>query len=153
MDVLALWTEDDAVSSVLGVVLMVAITIILAVVVGVFVLGIGQSLTSPTPDVTFDYSTDVNEDPSTKSSVTILHAGGDALQSNNLEVAIGGETAWAAGSDSSPYSDTTNWPEQVTGGDRLRIEDGGSTIKGGEEVLVIWSNENQATILSKTKME
>jgi FlaG/FlaF family flagellin (archaellin) len=152
MDVLAFCTEDDAVSSVLGVVLMVAITIILAAIVGTFVLGIGEGLTNPTPEVVFDYSTDVNDDDSKKSSVTILHAGGDGLESERLEVTIEGETAWAGGSDSGPYTATRNWPNEVTGGDRLRLEDDTTTINGGEEVLIIWTGENQATILSKTKM-
>jgi len=108
MDVLAFCTEDDAVSSVLGVVLMVAITIILAAIVGTFVLGIGEGLTNPTPEVVFDYSTDVNDDDSKKSSVTILHAGGDGLESERLEVTIEGETAWAGGSDSGPDADGTS---------------------------------------------
>ncbi|MFT4892012.1 MAG: flagellin-like protein, partial [Halobacteriales archaeon] len=43
MNVKELFTDDDAVSPVIGVILMVAITVILAAVIGAFVLNIGSS--------------------------------------------------------------------------------------------------------------
>ncbi|ELK55548.1 flagellin-like protein, partial [Haloferax sp. BAB-2207] len=39
-----LLAEDDAVSPVIGVILMVAITVILAAVIGTFVLGLGDQV-------------------------------------------------------------------------------------------------------------
>jgi FlaG/FlaF family flagellin (archaellin) len=151
MDVRAFCADDTAVSSVLGVILMVAITIILAAIVGTFVLGIGQGLTSATPQTAFEYSTDY--DPGDNSSVTILHAGGDAIEQQTLEVTIGGQTAWKAGQEESPFDQTSEWPKQVTAGDRLGLEDDGSTIDKGDEVLLIWTGESKATILSKTTVE
>ena len=49
--------DDDAVSPVIGVILMVAITVILAAVIGTFVLGLGDQVqnTSPQASFTFDY--------------------------------------------------------------------------------------------------
>ncbi|WP_115862886.1 type IV pilin [Halorussus litoreus] len=41
-----LFTDDDAVSPVIGVILMVAITVILAAVIGTFVLDLGQNAAS-----------------------------------------------------------------------------------------------------------
>ena len=47
--------EDRAVSPVIGVILMVAITVILAAVIGTFVLGLGESVQqNPTAGVTVD---------------------------------------------------------------------------------------------------
>ncbi|MDX1747991.1 MAG: type IV pilin N-terminal domain-containing protein, partial [Halobacteriales archaeon] len=43
MNIKQLFTDDDAVSPVIGVILMVAITVILAAVIGAFVLGIGDN--------------------------------------------------------------------------------------------------------------
>lgn len=157
MDVRAFCSDDDAVSSVLGVILMVGITIILAAIVGTFVLGIGQGLTSATPQVAVEYSTDYN--PSDNSSVTILHAGGDAMEQKNLEVTIAGQTAWKAGSVKNGYDETSPWPKQVTAGDRLGLEEqlpggtGPDAIEEGDEVLLIWTGEGKATILSKTTIE
>jgi flagellin-like protein len=48
-----LFTDDDAVSPVIGVILMVAITVILAAVIGAFVLGFGDSQSSA-PSASFD---------------------------------------------------------------------------------------------------
>lgn len=49
--------EDRAVSPVIGVILMVAITVILAAVIGTFVLGLGDQVqqTSPNAQFSFDY--------------------------------------------------------------------------------------------------
>jgi len=44
MNLKALLADDDAVSPVIGVILMVAITVILAAVIGTFVLGLGENV-------------------------------------------------------------------------------------------------------------
>jgi len=67
-----LFTDEDAVSPVIGVILMVAITVILAAVIGAFVLGIGGSQTQ-TPQASFEFSGD-----------TVIHSGGDTLQMDQL---------------------------------------------------------------------
>jgi flagellin-like protein len=54
MKVSNLFTDDDAVSPVIGVILMVAITVILAAVIGAFVLNIGGSQDTA-PSVSFDF--------------------------------------------------------------------------------------------------
>jgi len=46
MQLKQLFTDDDAVSPVIGVILMVAITVILAAVIGTFVLDLGQNAAS-----------------------------------------------------------------------------------------------------------
>lgn len=65
--------EDRGVSPVIGVILMVAITVILAAVIGAFVLGLGDDLGSssgPQASLSFDGDAD---------GVTITHNGGDDL--------------------------------------------------------------------------
>ena len=83
-------TESDgtrAVSPVIGVILMVAITVILAAVIGSFVLGLGESVDSA-PQASFDFS--VNE---TEDSLVVTHRGGDTIEINNIEVRVGGSDA------------------------------------------------------------
>ena len=83
-------TESDgtrAVSPVIGVILMVAITVILAAVIGSFVLGLGESVDSA-PQASFDFS--VNE---TEDSLVVTHRGGDTIEINNIEVRVGGNDA------------------------------------------------------------
>jgi len=75
-----LFTEDDAVSPVIGVILMVAITVILAAVIASFVLGLGdQSDPAPTVDWDFEYD-------GTAGELEITHSDGDELDANNVFV-------------------------------------------------------------------
>ncbi|SDM94340.1 flagellin N-terminal-like domain-containing protein [Halogranum gelatinilyticum] len=69
-------TDDRAVSPVIGVILMVAITVILAAVIGTFVLGLGDSVsdTSPQASLSFDYTADAAD-----STIEVTHSGGDAI--------------------------------------------------------------------------
>lgn len=148
MQLRALFVEDDAVSSVLGVVLMVAVTIVLAAVVGTFVLGIGEELTDESPQVSFDYSFDVNE--SGDSSVLILHGAGDELDRSTLEVTVAGETAYEAGESRNGYTVNDPWPEQIRSGDRLGFE--GDAIEGGDTVRIFWHSGDRSAIIGEERI-
>ena len=74
-------TDDRAVSPVIGVILMVAITVILAAVIGTFVLGLGDSLGDSQP--TAQLSVDVDED---STNVTISHDGGDGIDLDDVDI-------------------------------------------------------------------
>jgi flagellin-like protein len=87
----SLCDDDSAVSPVIGVILMVAITVILAAVIGTFVLGLGDSLqqapqsqisvedAEPQSPVDGGYSND---------TFTISHDGGDELVSGNYRIVV-----------------------------------------------------------------
>jgi len=77
MQLKQLFTDDDAVSPVIGVILMVAITVILAAVIGAFVLDIGnQQEQTPQASLTIESSN--------SSSVTISHDSGDSLSGEDV---------------------------------------------------------------------
>ena len=77
MDLKQLFTEDDAVSPVIGVILMVAITVILAAVIGAFVLNIGGNQeTAPQNQFDFEYNS--------SGGVTVSHGGGGSLDARQL---------------------------------------------------------------------
>lgn len=82
MRVRALFDGDDAVSPVVGVILMVAITIILAATAASFVLGFGDQVgeTPPQTSVEFDY------DPAGNGNLTVTHVGGDPLVPERIAV-------------------------------------------------------------------
>ena len=73
--------DDRAVSPVIGVILMVAITVILAAVIGTFVLGLGDSLgdSQPTAQLSAD---------ATSGDLTIEHGGGDTIPANELRIQV-----------------------------------------------------------------
>jgi flagellin-like protein len=86
MQIKNLLTEDEAVSPVIGVILMVAITVILAAVIGTFVLGLGDQVqdTSPQASFSFQYNAGTNE------SVNVTHDGGDAIDATQLNASVSG---------------------------------------------------------------
>jgi flagellin-like protein len=100
-----LFRDDDgerAVSPVIGVILMVAITVILAAVIATFVLGLGEQVGSSAPQATFQFSQDnvtyQDADPHTYAAtqVVITHQGGATIEGENLRVTVNGDQAWDA---------------------------------------------------------
>jgi len=91
MELKQLYEDDDAVSPVIGVILMVAITVILAAVIASFVLGLGNSATNTNPQASFSFEfeeveeADSNTDE-TNGLVTISHDGGDTIADNELYI-------------------------------------------------------------------
>jgi flagellin-like protein len=75
--------DDRGVSPVIGVILMVAITVILAAVIGTFVLGLGDSLGDSQPTAQLNADLDESAD-----EFTIEHAGGDSIESDSLRVIV-----------------------------------------------------------------
>ena len=71
--------DDDAVSPVIGVILMVAITVILAAVIGTFVLGLGDDLGQTAPSASYDVQGDVDDDEG-----ELFHDGGDPIEQSQL---------------------------------------------------------------------
>jgi flagellin-like protein len=69
--------DGRAVSPVIGVILMVAITVILAAVVGSFVFGIGSQVQPSSPNANFQF--DYSDAGSGTYNVTARHGGGDTI--------------------------------------------------------------------------
>lgn len=125
----ALLGDDAAVSPVIGVILMVAVTVILAAVIGTFVLGIGTQVTTQTPKVSFGFVFDGTD------KVTITHRGGDEIQKDQLTVRIGGAKV--------PDSCLGGWPSEVSAGDTTTIDAAGScsvTMNQGDKIQIIWKD-------------
>jgi flagellin-like protein len=112
MNLKKLFNDDDAVSPVIGVILMVAITVILAAVIASFVLGLGdQNNPAPTVDFEFDYN-------SGDSYVQVTHGDGDEVEAQNLYIrgqnldsasfSSGTSGSWNNLTDISPPSSTVN---------------------------------------------
>ncbi len=76
MDIKNIFKKDDAVSPVIGVVLMVAITVILAAAIGSSVFGQGTSESAPQANINVQFSNYTSTIPY---NITIEHLGGDSL--------------------------------------------------------------------------
>jgi flagellin-like protein len=139
MKVKQLFTDDSAVSPVIGVILMVAITVILAAVIGSFVLNLGGSLgqsTAPQASFGFDYNT-------TSNNTTITHQTGDSIDAERLSTAglSGGSQNWTS----------VGVTGTVSAGTSAEFNNGGSW--SGETIRVVWTSEtgeDSATLSTST---
>ena len=122
-----LFTDDSAVSPVIGVILMVAITVILAAVIGTFVLNLGQGINQSAPQASFGF------DYNSTTNVTITHQTGDTIEGNQLNTTISGSNSWETSSD--------NW-DGMTVSAGTSIEKDPSTDFSGETIRVVWSSQN-----------
>ncbi|EMA68288.1 hypothetical protein C468_02442 [Halorubrum kocurii JCM 14978] len=74
-------------SPVIGVILMVAITVILAAVIGTFVLGLGDQLGDTAPQASFD----VVELSDADGNITFAKTGGQTIDAGDLTLSISGD--------------------------------------------------------------
>jgi flagellin-like protein len=152
-----IFTDDDAVSPVIGVILMVAITVILAAVIGTFVLGLGDQVsnTSPQASFTFDFNdeADYDNDNSVEGDqLTITHDGGDGITATQLTVVS--QTSANLSSTSNPSSPSTATSETaddtglkdddtVSAGTTLYLQTtSASTELNSDTVRVTWQSQN-----------
>ncbi|WP_277543500.1 type IV pilin N-terminal domain-containing protein [Haloarcula laminariae] len=145
-------TDDDAVSPVIGVILMVAITVILAAVIATFVLGLGDSLGNQAPQATWDISTDnLGDGNADNDRVIVTHEGGDSVDQTNIQVNIDGTNAFDKGSTSSDWttiSAETDWSTDTSAGDKLTLEEDGSGVASGDvTVRVVWEDAGSSSVL------
>jgi len=117
MNLKQLFTDDDAVSPVIGVILMVAITVILAAVIGAFVLDIGGSQESA-PQVQWDWS-----DDAAQNDTVLSHGGGDTVN-NPSQLSIDGDVNTSSPDYSGMQLDNSNLfgTGSITANDEATIE-------------------------------
>ncbi len=132
--------NEEAVSPVIGVILMVVITVIIAAVLAVFAFGVGAPTQTPQASLKI---TAVN---ATNGTVWVQHFGGDSLRSKDMKITV--ETLNGDGSilgTTSFDADTTN-TLAFEAGDTLAIHtitatslsiNGNSVVVGSPAVLPI----------------
>ncbi|MFB6132736.1 MAG: type IV pilin [Halanaeroarchaeum sp.] len=104
--------DSRAVSPVIGVILMVAITVILAAVIGTFVLGLGQQVSSTAPQATLSMTPDAPTD-----NITVSHNGGSAIAANSITIQVRNETS----GNVLKFNPDANSANELTVGDTLII--------------------------------
>ncbi|MFB6129391.1 MAG: type IV pilin [Salinigranum sp.] len=150
MKLKALLSDRQAVSPVIGVILMVAITVILAAVIGTFVLGLGDQVSQSQPNANIGFQYNINNGAGNH-KITITHKGGDKLDPKTLKVTINSSAVWSKGNDANigdNFDATSGWSSSITAGDSLTItENSTATITNGEHIRVIWSADNGDTAI------
>ncbi|MEF8783432.1 MAG: type IV pilin N-terminal domain-containing protein [Haloarculaceae archaeon] len=136
MKLRTLFDDDSAVSPVIGVILMVAITVILAAVIATFVLGLGDQVSDTAPQASFDFDYDTSAGPSDQGNLTITHTGGASIPASQLNVTNGTTQSWEALGGTS---------DDVTAGNSVTFQN----VSTDDTVRVIWTNQeetNSATL-------
>lgn len=139
-------TAEDAVSSVIASVLLVAVTIVLVAAIGTFLLGIGATATESQPTVSFSVSSGTVAGNDT---VSLTHASGSAVPASELTVQVGGQDAWSGESGTtSEFVALQTWSGEVSGGDTLQLkEDGANSVETGDAVVVVWASGERSGVV------
>jgi len=138
MRIKQLLNDDSAVSPVIGVILMVAITVILAAVIATFVLGLGEQVSQTSPNASFTFDYDDSASPSSDDFVgnvsgaagnlTITHAGGPNISPDQMF------TTGSSVSDGGAWDNVQS--DDVSAGDSATI-----AVDSGDTISVTWEND------------
>ena len=121
--------DDRAVSPVIGVILMVAITVILAAVIASMTLGLGDSAqTAPTAKFNFEQS---------GNNVVVTHQSGATLTEENS----GNITVSYTNGSPASTGPTTSLSSGISAGDEVAS----ITADSGTEVKIIWNSPDGGT--------
>ena len=134
--------DDRAVSPVIGVILMVAITVILAAVIGAFVFGLGDQIQETAPNAQIS----ITEIDVTGDTVTFVHNGGDTFHDGNtveIRVTAAGEEVGSL----TPGDDFTDG--QFRAGDQLTASGGTASIDDGDTIRVVWVGEGRSNVIAQ----
>jgi flagellin-like protein len=118
--------SDRAVSPVVGVALLIAITVILAAVIGFVVLDTTDAENAASTDARMDFSGDASN------GVTIAHEGGDSIDENNLVVKVNGNTT--------SYTANTGGDGVFATGESLEIA--AADVTQDDRVVVVYQDPN-----------
>jgi len=128
MQLKKLFENDDAVSPVIGVILMVAITVILAAVIATFVLGLGEQISDSSPQASFDFDYASDQD-----NLTVTHVGGESIKASDLR--LRGSTG--PGTNEGKWSDINGY-------------DGSSDIGAGDDIMINVTSSDTVRVIWET---
>lgn len=117
-------STERAISPIISVTLMVAIVVVLAGTVSVFVLGLGETVGDPAP------STALEVEKTENGTVELAHVAGETLVRENLGV-NGGEIR------------KSEMPERIDAGTTIDID----PDRDADEITVTWEKEGQSAVL------
>jgi flagellin-like protein len=128
------WTDRGA-SSVIGTILLVGVTIIIAATVTVLALGVVETGSSDAPTMSVSYTL---VDSGSDQAIAVTHASGDSIPAENLYV-IGSKNVDIGGPPGTPGGADDQWAsprEQFVEGNNGPQVDVGDRWEAGETVYV-----------------
>ncbi|MGB9986642.1 type IV pilin [Salarchaeum japonicum] len=161
--------DERGVSPVIGVILMVAITVILAAVIGAFVLNLGNDIQNTAPTASIG-ATDAGQQLNSTGDQTVLyinHQQGDSIKQSNLRITVSNESgaqiaditwnttkgSWDAGTNSNlNVSSGALSDSSFDAGDQLTLKEvSGTNVTAGQTLTVqIIDTESGSTVATPT---
>jgi flagellin-like protein len=129
MQIPEIFKRDDAVSPVIGVILMVAITVILAAVIAAFVFGLGSPESAPQASLKMSSNSDDN--------ITVAHQGGDLIFNDTTELIVTNV------SSSDVLNIDYNMPDEFSVGDSFEINGTSFTFNSTTNVKLVDTQSDQ----------
>lgn len=115
---------------------MVAITVILAAVIGTFVLGLGDQVQETSPNAQWNW--DVNS----SDGLNLVHEGGDSVEVSALGVTTSNNSPT---NDCSVAGDWSDSDSEVTAGNTCEVE---TTVQSDTTYRLIWTGQGSSSTLS-----
>ena len=137
--------NEDAVSPVIGVMLMLVVTIVIAAVVAAFAGGIATD-TEPTPSVVLTADAYAAKD-SNPAKVVLQSLSGDRLETAGLDVVVYSGDGALLAKGTVPTKE-----KYFTPGMKLTVEltvENGKTINAGDRIQIVTSYNDKHTVLDK----
>jgi flagellin-like protein len=139
-----LLTDGEAVSPVIGVILMVSITVVLAATVGTMAMSFGEEIeqTPPSANLEYDYTTEAAD----KVFLNVTHVGGEALANDTIDLRASDSGGFGATAYQNPGG-------TYAAGDRLiNTSVTGTPVTSGETIRVVWAADGgqQTSVLSSS---
>lgn len=163
--------DERGVSPVIGVILMVAITVILAAVIGAFVLNLGSNLGNQGPQSQIsiqDASGSVSSGSQPHDVFTLTHNGGDTLQASELKLQVStdsntysmsglnsaGNLKTSDGNTKGPYWPGISSSSSISTGDSFTVTDknmaSGNTFSTGQQITVKLIDTNSNSVVAQS---
>jgi len=135
---------------------MVAITVILAAVIGTFVLGLGDQVQSTTPQASFGFETSDSQ-----TVVSITHESGDTIEASSLSVSSQ-STDFREDGSTNTANNSMSWTaaggtaDEVSAGSTVSIQGFDGTDPqsfAGDTIRVIYNNPDSDSSSTLGKFE
>jgi FlaG/FlaF family flagellin (archaellin) len=136
-------TAEDAVSSVIATILMIAIVVVLASIISTYVLGMAEEIRDPAPQATFEKTqTGATAELTgggtvSVTNVTLTHKAGDTLEAGTVEMTVNGKPAIGFSDTSSSTVVVPYQSGEITASDSATVAfyaDGSGTPTHGDTI-------------------
>jgi flagellin-like protein len=126
---------DDAVSPVIGVILMIAITVVLGAIVAGFALGLEERETDTAPSAEFEFEYDGSD------QLTITHANGKEIPEDTISI-----TGHGDGPETVDWTGDGDTDEEFGAGTSVTVDN----VASDDTVRIVWESENGDTTRLET---